>query len=606
LTISTGPWIDAVFPPVVEPGKTTLVTLYGRNLPGGQLDPSAVENGSILERLQVAVSPPTDPAARSQLSFSGHIGPQAGALDGFEYRISNTVGISNPALITYAPSPVVLDNEANDTAETAQPVAAPCVIAGRIEKRRDRDWYTFAARKDEVYSIELLSKRLGAETDMYFVLRRADNKQVLVENDDDQEVLAPVKFFSRSEDPPTYRFSAPADGKYELMVASRDADTRAGPRLLYQVRIVPEHPDFQVIVLPAAEFRPDSCCLQKGGAELYTAYVWRHGGWNGPVTLAAEDLPPGVTCAPQTIGPNLVRTPLVLNAAASAWPWTGQFKIKATGTVNGQTVVREARPATMTWPVPAGTGIPAVSRLDRGLMLAVRDSAPFSLSATPEKPAIVQGGKVNIALHLERHWPDFKNPLAVAPVEAQTDLPPGLVFGTNNQPVNLAVGKDEQTVVVTANSSVPPGVYNFVLRGTTQIPFNKDPKAAQKPAVNVLLPAPAFTLTVLPAQVAKISLSNANLTMKPGTQQEITVLVAREQGYQGGFKIELVLPAEVKGIVADEADIPAGKNETKLLLHAAGDATPGNHANLIVRTTAIFPGDVTIVHESKCSVNVAK
>src|SRR5262249_34986209 len=33
LTISTAPWIDAVYPPVVAAGKATSVTVYGRNLP---------------------------------------------------------------------------------------------------------------------------------------------------------------------------------------------------------------------------------------------------------------------------------------------------------------------------------------------------------------------------------------------------------------------------------------------------------------------------------------------------------------------------------------------------------------------------------------------
>ena len=32
LSISTAPWIDAVFPSIVEPGKETKVTVYGRNL----------------------------------------------------------------------------------------------------------------------------------------------------------------------------------------------------------------------------------------------------------------------------------------------------------------------------------------------------------------------------------------------------------------------------------------------------------------------------------------------------------------------------------------------------------------------------------------------
>ena len=40
LSISTAPWIDAVFPPMVEPGKPAQLTLFGRNLPGGVIEPA--------------------------------------------------------------------------------------------------------------------------------------------------------------------------------------------------------------------------------------------------------------------------------------------------------------------------------------------------------------------------------------------------------------------------------------------------------------------------------------------------------------------------------------------------------------------------------------
>jgi hypothetical protein len=602
LSITTAPWIDAVIPPMVEPGKTTLVTVYGRNLPGGQPDPLAVENGSILEKVQVAV---TAPAAREGMAFTGRIAPHSADLERFEYRLSNGVGTSNAFFITYAQAAVVLDNEANDTPERAQTVVLPCEIAGRIEKRRDRDWYTFAARKDEVYSIEVQSDRLGSETDMYFVLRRADNKQVLVENDDNPDTLSPVRFFTHSEDPPVYRFVAPADGKYELMVTSRDSDIRFGPRLFYRVRIVPEHPDFQVVLLPAAEFRPGSGCLLQGCSELYAVYVWRHEGFIGPVTLTMEGLPPGVSCAPQTIGANLRQGALTISTTPSAWAWTGQVHVKATGTIYGKTVVHEALPATITWPVPPATGIPAISRLDRSLVLAVRGQAPFQLSATPEKTALLQGGKVNVSLKLTRLWPDFKTPLTVLPTDPPTDLPPGLVFGNNNQPITMNPGKDQETVSLAAAANVAPGTYNLVLRGTAQVPFNKDPKAA-KANINVLQPAEAFALTVLPAQVAVLSVNNPNLTLKPGSQQELIVRVARQHGYQGEFKVNLVLPADVKGVEMAPVTIPPGKDENKLVLKAAGDAVPGNRANLVIRAVASLQGEVAAIHETKINVNVVK
>ena len=138
--------------------------------------------------------------------------------------------------------------------------------------------------------------------------------------------------------------------------------------------------------------------------------------------------------------------------------------------INGQTVVREARPASITWPTPPGQqGIPAITRLDRSLVLAVRDRAPFSLTASAEQTTVVAGSKINVTLKLVRLWSDFTSELSIAPVEAATHLPKGLVFGNNNQPVAIAAGKEEAPpVTVEIKSTVPPGSYNLVLRGTAK------------------------------------------------------------------------------------------------------------------------------------------
>src|SRR5205823_10858526 len=98
-------------------------------------------DGHPLETVSVTVDVPKDPAALQRLAFSGHVASPAAALDGFEFRLRNEIGVSNACLLTFARAPVVLDNGGNDTPETAQPVTPPCEIAGRVEKRRDRDWY---------------------------------------------------------------------------------------------------------------------------------------------------------------------------------------------------------------------------------------------------------------------------------------------------------------------------------------------------------------------------------------------------------------------------------------------------------------------------------
>jgi hypothetical protein len=601
LSISTAPWIDAVYPPMVEPGKATQVTVYGRNLPEGKLDPSAAVNGRVLEKTVATITAPSDPAGLVRLNYLGRLNPLVSSLDGFEYRVRNSVGASNPFLLTYAQAPVVLDNEANDSPETAQAVTLPCEIAGRIEKKNDEDWYSFTAKKGEIYNFDLFSERIGGQTDIYFTLRNPANNQEIGEFDDEGTTLAPIKFFTRTADPPTYRFAVPADGKYLIKVASRDSAFRAGPRCYYRLRVVPDRPDFRLIAMPAADEHPDACRLLQNGHQYFSVFVWREGGFNGPITLSAEGLPAGVTCAPQSVGPTLKQSVLTLEAAPTAASWAGEFKIKGTATINGQPVVREARPASVTWSVPPQQGIPTITRLDRLLVFAVRDKAPFRLESQLAKSVALQGEKVPMTLKVTRLWPDFKVPLQVT----YADPIPNLVVN-NNQPITVPADKNEAKVEINVNVGMPPGIYNLELRGSAQIPFNKDPMAKQKPNVNVMLPAAPTVITILPKQVATLSLANAVVTGKPGTQSEVLVKVARQADFAGEFKVLLVVPANIKGLSADEVTIAAGQNEGKLIVKIAPDAAPGNRPDLIVRATAMQNGNVPTPHETKLSVNVVK
>jgi hypothetical protein len=268
--------------------------------------------------------------------------------------------------------------------------------------------------------------------------------------------------------------------------------------------------------------------------------------------------------------------------------------------------VREARAASITWPIPAGQSFPAVSRLDRSLVGAVREKAAFNLTATPERSLVVQGTKVSVALKLNRLWADFKTPLQVAPIEPGNTFPANLLFNNNNQPITMNPGKDEATAVIEVKPNVPPGTYNLVLQGTAQIPFNKDPAAKQKPNINVVLPATPIMLTVLPQQVANLAINNANPTLKIGMQTELTVKVARNHDYAGSFKVQLILPPNMSDIGADEIIIPAGKDEARLVIKAPSNAVPGNRPNLIVRAIAMLEGNIWLTHEAKLNVNVVK
>src|SRR5439155_2784215 len=154
-------------------------------------------------------------------------------------------------------------------------------------------------------------------------------------------------------------------------------------------------------------------------------------------------------------------------------------------------------------------------------------------------------------------------------------------------PLTFAPGKDEQQAVLTVAPNTPPGTYNVVFRGFA--PIQPNPKA--KP-VNTILPSTPVHLTVLPKQVANLSVDNANPTVKLGMDGVLLVKVARLYDYQDAFKVQLVLPQGMSGVMADEITIPAGASEAKLTLKVPANTPPGPRQNITIRAVAVVNGNV--------------
>jgi hypothetical protein len=599
LSISIAPWIDAVHPTAVEPGKPAQVTFYGRNLPGGKVDPSVFLKGHSLEKVTVTVTPPSDPEALDRLNFSGFVPPLLSNSDGFEYRVRNEAGVSNAVLIGFAKAQVVLDNEANDTPETAQEIPLPCEVCGRIERIGDRDWYSFTAKKGEVYILDLFGERIGAASDYFLVLKNASSKQDIVQLDDNNETHHPTRFFTQTRDPPPYRFVAPADGKYLVLIGSHSADAAADVQQVYRLRIAPERPDFRLIVVPADNTRPDAMTLGQGGNLHYSVFVWRMDGFKGEIELKVDGLSPGVTCKPQVVGPNVKHAMLVLSAALDAPEQLAALTVRGSATIKGRRVEHVARPASIAWQVQQG--IPTAAQLDRSFFMAVRGKAPYNLRVTTDRVTLTQGEKLSVPFKVTRYWPDFKANLQIQP--NQGNYPPGFNFG----PLNVPQDKNEATLNVNVPGNFLPGDYTLVFESFAPIPYNRDPNNKQRPNVNVVQSSTPLLMTVLPRQLANVTVPNANATLKPGAQTEVVVRVTRLHDYAGEYTLTLLPGTDTPpGLIVESAVIEAGKNEAKLLIRAESDAKPGNRQNLVVRVVGEYRGRFPVGQESKINVNVTK
>jgi hypothetical protein len=587
LNITTAPWIDAVFPDVIQPGKEAIVTVLGRNLPGGKPAPEIKSEGRPLEHITVTVKAPAG-EMRHRLDYMGFLGPSASAVDGFEFRVHGKTGASNPILLTYADAPVVLDQAENNTRETAQKISVPCVIAGQLEKKSDRDWFRFEVKKGSAFSIELIGDRLGAPADFYFILQN-DKGQPMTEQDDSGDIMSP-QFYTRTSDPPRYRFEARQDGMYYLLVSSRDGSIQSGPRLNYQVRITQEKPDFRLVAMPAGTTVPDAPVVGRDGNQVLHVLVWRLDGFNGPIELTARDLPPDVAMMPQVIPAGQKQGYLVLSASPKALAWTGAIRVFGTAEIGGSHVEREARPATISWPLPV-PNLPNISRLDRSLVLAVRDAAPFILKAEKTRFAVAPGSKITIPIKVLRGRGSEKSNIQVTALNPM----PGFAFKN----LSLAPGKKGDDFTVTVGNGVKPGPYTLVLRGQAGPAGKKVILAGGN-----YQPSPPIAITVVPKQLAKLAVA-ATLKIKPGEKMPLPVKAARLAGYDGPFKIEVILPAKARGIHANARDIAAGKSETSIDIMADDDAPAGPQPGYIVRATGMFHGN-PVVQETRVNIVVTR
>jgi len=597
LTVTTAPWIDAIYPPIVETGKATQVTVYGRNLPGGKFDPDAVVNQRILEKAIVSVKTPSDALSLQRLAYAGFVQPNASMLDGFGQRVKNGVGESNTYLLNYAAAPVMLDAGDNDEQAKAQKISVPCVIAGRIEKKADRDWYAFSAKKGQVFHFEAFAERIGTPMDLFFQLR--DEKgSLIVEQDDNLEVLSP-QFFTRTDDPQKYRFTVPADGTYHLLVTSREAFTHFGPRFLYTVNLTNETPDFRLVAMAPSLQNPETNIVNQSGAAAFNVYVWRFGGFSDNIVLTGDKLPLGLGMKPQTISGTQKQAVVVIHADGDAKLWAGPIHLVGTATTKGKKLTREVRSASVTWPV-AQQNTPTISRLDRELVVAVREKGPFSLVLGAESLKFNQGEKISIPVKVVGSDTFKTNVFVVA-----QGGPPGL----NSQPVTLTPGQagGAATLDVKGGQPVPPGNYTVYLRGSTQ-PINpkqpaNPPKGAAPNIVQISMP---ITVTIVPKQLGKVTATPQNAKVALGKSVEITAKIARQYDLPIAIKVEAIFPPNVKGLTSNAATINSEGDETKLTISAAQDAVIAANTSITVRFTGMFNDTIPIVHETKLTLAVTK
>ncbi len=259
----------------------------------------------------------------------------------------------------------MVEKEPNDDPAKAQALTLPCEVDGQFYPRNDQDWFSFQAKQGEVYWIEVYSQRLGLPTDPVLLVQQVkkDDKGVETATDlqssDDGPPNIGGTFFDTTCDDPVYKFVAPAEGTYRVMVRDLYSASRSDPRYVYRLSIRPPQPDFRLVAVP--RFPPNNAdpnqtqpsiwnpLLRKGGTEIIEVLAFRRDGFDDEITVTAENLPAGVTAAPITLGPGQSTSLLVLSAADGAAEATSLVKVTGKAKIGPGEVSRVARTASLVW-----------------------------------------------------------------------------------------------------------------------------------------------------------------------------------------------------------------------------------------------------------------
>lgn len=479
LMVTTRPYVENVFPRVVQEGKDFKFKVLGRNLGATSLETTKELQDVKLFEAGFMGRSPANVLEFGKFVFLEHpaqhsVAPTASTctLNGWQVR-PEFEGVASVNAINVMSTDLAISEEVES--DEPQQIELPVAVSGRFDVPRDSDLYAFTAAENGSYSIDVYCERIAGQADPYLVVFDEQGNRVFEIDDFGHRINA---FDGHLRDP-AGTVSLVQGKKYKVLV--QDRYQRGGPRYQYVMVLRQSHPDFFVATMHAQNPGPGGTTLWRGGAVYYDVIIHQTGGYNGPIVISAENLPPGVHAVPTTLGLGNGGT-FVLWADQDAPESAVPIRLIATGERAGQRFTREVRPYSRVWNQGDGTSQPM-----REHWIAVREKAPFSLRFQESRVAVVAGAKVEVKLKLDRLWGSFKEPLNILP----SSWPGNFRFSS----VQIPSGGDEVTASIEVQAGTRAGEYTLGVLGQGQVPFTK--KADGSEMKNTLVSLPSQPITIL-------------------------------------------------------------------------------------------------------------
>ena len=414
-------------------------------------------------------------------------------------------------------------------ADATQRVALPLDAAGRFFPAADVDAWEFAAEGGQTWWIEVASERIGAPTNPALVVQRAlpgdaaeTTWEDLLELSDIPAAIRPSTNHYAYDGPPYETGSADCLGKleikesgtYRILLRDLFGGTRDEPGAVYRLVVRRAQPEFALVCWPlhmelrngdrAALSKP--LALRGGGTVSLEVAALRRDGFDGPIELAVEGLPEGVTATGLRIPAGATRGQILLTAADAPPPGLAGVRILGRGTLDGQSIERPCRIAGHCWPVRDGWSEIPFPRLladavvsaggVEGAPLTLRTTGPGLTAAAPIQTQ--EGATIEVPLELVKR----------EEVQGATFQMRVIGPGFESQPgFELDVAAPKPLALDLAKLKIPPGDHAFAL-------------VASAVTKHVGVPAPGQAAAA-PSDIAEILVSTPiHVRVTPATEEK--------------------------------------------------------------------------------------
>ena len=305
IAIGELPFITGIFPLGAQKGKDVDIALSGRNLPKKRL------TGKL----------PVDDHEVRHVSVK-----KAG------YR-------SNQMPFALGELEEIFEKEPNNDQPSAQPIALPLMINGRVQQIGDRDVFSFEGVEGESVSIEVIARRLNSPLDSVITLT-GPRLERPVRNDDnvdkDKTHLHLGAGLVTHHADSYLLHKLPKSGTYFIEIG--DTQFKGGHDYGYRLRVSKANPDFRL------RMEPSGLHIAPGGTAVFSVRAMRMDGYEGKITLQANALPEGFVMSEAVIPEGGESTRFTITAPKQIKGKLLSPKIQGVGSVAGQDVKRLAVP----------------------------------------------------------------------------------------------------------------------------------------------------------------------------------------------------------------------------------------------------------------------